>query len=84
MVTLCKPAEFCSMQQIMLSVGHGLVDYRSSMHASRAERKGYLHDGAMACFRRDLVQRGDLVIVVSDIRPPNEDVVRSVQIRHVP
>ena len=34
--------------------------------------------------RRDLVQPGDLVIVVSDIRPPNEGVVRSVQIRHVP
>ncbi|CAL8462457.1 g1990 [Coccomyxa elongata] len=34
--------------------------------------------------RRDLVQKGDLVVVVSDIRPPNEDVVRSVQIRHVP
>lgn len=34
--------------------------------------------------RRDLVQTGDLVIVVSDIRPPNEGVVRSVQIRHVP
>jgi hypothetical protein len=41
----------------------------------------YLFDGL---FRRDLVQRGDLVVVVSDIRPPNEDVVRSVQIRHVP
>ena len=34
--------------------------------------------------RRDLVQTGDLVIVVSDIRQPNEGVVRSVQIRHVP
>ncbi|CAL5227753.1 g10772 [Coccomyxa viridis] len=34
--------------------------------------------------RRDLVQPGDLVVVVSDIRQPNEGVVRSVQIRHVP
>ena len=34
--------------------------------------------------RRDLVRPGDLVVVVSDIRPPDEGVVRSVQIRHVP
>ena len=34
--------------------------------------------------RRDLVQPGDLVIVVSDIRQPKDGVVRSVQIRHVP
>jgi pyruvate kinase len=31
--------------------------------------------------RRQLVQAGDLVVVVSDIRPPNEDVVRSAQVR---
>ena len=30
--------------------------------------------------RRQLVQAGDLVVVVSDIRPPNEDVVRSAQV----
>jgi len=36
--------------------------------------------------RRDLVQPGDLVVVVSDIRPDSSDasVVRSVQIRRVP
>lgn len=33
---------------------------------------------------RDLVKPGDLVIVVSDIRPENQDVVRSAQIRKVP
>lgn len=33
---------------------------------------------------RDLVKAGDLVIVVSDIRPENQDVVRSAQIRKVP
>ena len=34
--------------------------------------------------RRDLVKEGDLVIVVSDIRPDDQSVVRSVQIRRVP
>jgi len=34
--------------------------------------------------RRDLIKKNDLVVVVSDIRPPGEDVVRSVQIRYVP
>lgn len=33
---------------------------------------------------RDLVKQGDLVVVISDIRPENQDVVRSVQIRRVP
>ena len=34
--------------------------------------------------RRDLVKENDLVIVVSDIRPDDQSVVRSVQIRRVP
>ena len=34
--------------------------------------------------RRDLVKEDDLVIVVSDIRPDDQSVVRSVQIRRVP
>lgn len=34
--------------------------------------------------RRDLVKEGDLVVVVSDIRPDDQSVVRSVQIRRVP
>lgn len=34
--------------------------------------------------RRDLVKEGELVIVVSDIRPDDQSVVRSVQIRRVP
>ena len=34
--------------------------------------------------RRDLIKKNDLVVVVSDIRPPGEEVVRSVQIRYVP
>ena len=34
--------------------------------------------------RRDLVKQGELVIVVSDIRPDDQSVVRSVQIRRVP
>lgn len=33
---------------------------------------------------RELVKPGDLVVVVSDIRPPGQDVVRSAQIRRVP
>jgi pyruvate kinase len=33
---------------------------------------------------RDLVTPGDLVVVISDIRPENQDVVRSAQIRRVP
>lgn len=34
---------------------------------------------------RDLVQAGDLVVVVSDIRPEGDvSVVRSVQVRRVP
>ncbi len=31
-----------------------------------------------------LIKKNDLVVVVSDIRPPGEEVVRSVQIRYVP
>ena len=34
--------------------------------------------------RRSLVHAGDLVIVVSDLRPDGQTVVRSVQIRRVP
>lgn len=34
--------------------------------------------------RRDMVKENDLVIVVSDIRPDDQSVVRSVQIRRVP
>ena len=34
--------------------------------------------------RRDLIKENDLVVVVSDIRPPGEQVVRSVQVRYVP
>ena len=34
--------------------------------------------------RRNLVHSGDLVVVVSDLRPHGASVVRSAQIRHVP
>lgn len=34
--------------------------------------------------RRALVHPGDLVVVLSDLRPENGTVVRSIQIRHVP
>lgn len=34
--------------------------------------------------RRELVKEGDLVVVVSDIRPDDQQVVRSVQVRYVP
>jgi hypothetical protein len=32
---------------------------------------------------RRLVKEGDLVVVVSDLRPKDEDIIRSVQIRRV-
>ena len=32
---------------------------------------------------RKLVKEGDLVVVVSDLRPKDEDIIRSVQIRRV-
>jgi pyruvate kinase len=32
---------------------------------------------------RGLVRPGELVVVVSDLRPANEDVIRGVQIRRV-
>ena len=34
--------------------------------------------------RRALVHSGDLVVVLSDLRPNGNSVVRSIQIRHVP
>ena len=34
--------------------------------------------------RRGLVHSGDLVVVLSDLRPEGQAVVRSAQIRHVP
>jgi hypothetical protein len=32
---------------------------------------------------RGLVKAGDLVVVVSDLRPKDEDIIRSVQVRRV-
>lgn len=32
---------------------------------------------------RGLVKEGDLVVVVSDLRPRQEDIVRSVQVRRI-
>jgi pyruvate kinase len=34
--------------------------------------------------RRQMVNSGDLVIVVSDLKPEDNTVVRTIQIRHVP
>jgi len=33
--------------------------------------------------RRGLVRAGDLVVVVTDLRPPEGDIIRSLQVRHV-
>ncbi|CAD7697063.1 unnamed protein product [Ostreobium quekettii] len=58
----------------------GVMPFRMSFGA-------HPDDNIMRAFKflkmRKLVSGGDLVVVVSDIRPAEGDVVRSVQIRHV-
>lgn len=33
--------------------------------------------------QRGFVRAGDLVVVVTDLRPPEGDIIRSLQVRHV-